>query len=60
VLGKVRQGELPAVRAETAQGRPWRVRRSDVDALVAGARVQPGALAHLHPPRRSGRSSPRP
>ena len=39
------QGELAAYRF----GRVIRVKQSDVDAFIEGARIQPGSLEHLYP-----------
>ncbi len=49
VLHEVQQGELPAKQDKSAYGRPWHVRRTDVDAYLAAARINPGELAHLNP-----------
>jgi excisionase family DNA binding protein len=38
------QGLVPAY----ALGRVYRVRRTDLDAYLDAARVQPGSLGHLH------------
>ncbi len=40
------QGEVPAYKI----GRVFRIRRTDLDAFLERARVQPGELAHLYPP----------
>ena len=39
------RGELAAYRF----GRVIRVKQSDVDAFIEGARIQPGSLEHLYP-----------
>lgn len=39
------QGELAAYRF----GRVIRIKRSDVDAFIEGARIEPGSLEHLYP-----------
>jgi excisionase family DNA binding protein len=49
VCRMVRRGELPA---EKEERRPYRLRRSDVEAFIERVRVQPGMLAHLRPPTR--------
>jgi excisionase family DNA binding protein len=48
VYRMVRRGELAA---EKDEGRPYRIRRADVDAFVERSQVKPGQLSHLHPPR---------
>ncbi|HSP02956.1 MAG TPA: helix-turn-helix domain-containing protein [Acidimicrobiales bacterium] len=39
------QGELAAYRF----GRVIRIKQSDVDAFIEGARIEPGSLEHLYP-----------
>jgi excisionase family DNA binding protein len=51
VYRMVRRGELAA---EKDEGRPYRIRRGDVDAFIKRARIQPGQLASA-PPRISPR-----
>ena len=54
MLAKVRRGELPAAKSE---GKPYRLRRADVDAFIERSRVKPGQLASAPlriPPRREG------
>ncbi len=46
----VQRGELPA---EKPDGRPYRLRRADVEALIERARVRPGDLARLYNPSRA-------
>ncbi len=56
LLGMVKRGELPA---EKAGGKPYRLRRADVDAFIERSRVQPGQLASVVPrvpPRRKADS----
>lgn len=48
----VREGELSSTREDSTQGRPYRVRRADVDAFIERSKVKPGELAHLRPPTR--------
>ncbi len=42
------EGALPAYKL----GRVIRVRRPDVDAFIEAARVAPGSLSNLYPPRK--------
>ena len=42
------EGEIPAYKL----GRVLRLKLSDVDAFLEGARVQPGDLEHLYPERK--------
>jgi excisionase family DNA binding protein len=44
----VDEGSLPAYK----MGRVFRLKQSDVDAFIEGARVQPGSLEHLYPERK--------
>jgi excisionase family DNA binding protein len=41
----VDQGEIPAYR----MGRVIRLQANDVDAFIAGSRIEPGTLEHLYP-----------
>jgi excisionase family DNA binding protein len=43
-------GHLPAYR----MGRVIRLQRAEVLAYIESARVEPGSLQHLHPPRAAG------
>jgi excisionase family DNA binding protein len=54
MLGMVRRGEVPATRDMNDSGRPYRVRRRDLEAFIERSRVRSGDLAHLHPPRIPG------
>jgi excisionase family DNA binding protein len=45
------EGDLPAYKF----GRVIRLQRDDVDAFIAGARIQPGSLEHLYPEARTSR-----
>jgi hypothetical protein len=44
-------GDLPSERDDSAPGRPYRVRRADVDRFIERSRVKPRQLSHLQPPR---------
>ena len=46
----VDEGALPAYK----MGRVFRLKQSDVDAFIEGARIPPGSLEHLYPERKSG------
>jgi excisionase family DNA binding protein len=46
------EGSLPAYK----MGRVLRLKRSDVDAFIERARVQPGTLEHLYPERKTSTS----
>lgn len=41
----VDEGRLPAYKI----GRVIRLKETDIDAFIEGARIQPGTLAHLYP-----------
>ena len=41
------EGHLPAYK----MGRVIRIKVSDLDAFIVGARIAPGTLTHLRPPR---------
>jgi excisionase family DNA binding protein len=41
----VDQGEIPAYR----MGRVIRLQANDIDAFIAGSRIEPGTLEHLYP-----------
>lgn len=46
------EGQLPAYKF----GRVIRLKESDVQAFIDGARIEPGSLEHLYPePKRDGR-----
>jgi excisionase family DNA binding protein len=56
VYRMLQQGKLPAVKPD---GRPFRLRRADVDAFIERSRVRPGQLASVVPrvtPRRTAGS----
>ncbi|HUP72449.1 MAG TPA: helix-turn-helix domain-containing protein [Acidimicrobiales bacterium] len=40
------EGRLPAYK----MGRVIRIKVSDLDAFIVGARIEPGTLTHLYPP----------
>jgi excisionase family DNA binding protein len=52
MLAFVRRGEVPA---DKENGRPYRVRRADVEAFIERSSIRPGELRSVPPSRRRRR-----